>query len=384
MCVIVHQPSDAYLSKRTAEQMWERNPDGAGFAFINDDGRIETGKAMNFESFWRQFESKRSVNRDKDFLVHFRIATSGKIGLDNTHPFVVDEYTVMAHNGMLNSIVGNIPREAELSDTREFIEKVVKELPEDWLDNPTLVRMMEDYIGFSKLMFLTTNPALKENVYILNRDQGDDVHKMWWSNKYHVPRPKPELPLRAKKEVTYVSKARVITEGLGPRATERKEKEQGRYAKKKKEEEKNRKVVNINDYKVPLPRSTSKDENRPTQAEVEAFWLQTELPGVLSYEVLPEDTDHAFEAMMALRKESGLTDDVLFEPVSESYECQKCYNLIDDDSGDCLCWDMICIACGAMAPYCVHASGDDELVLVNEAFKAYNERKESLELPTTL
>ena len=152
MCVIVHQPSDAYLSKRTAEQMWERNPDGAGFAFINDDGRIETGKAMNFESFWRQFESKRSVNRDRDFLVHFRIATSGKIGLDNTHPFVVDEHTVMAHNGMLNSIVGSIPKNAELSDTREFIEQVVKKLPEDWLDNPTLVRMMEDYIGFSPLL----------------------------------------------------------------------------------------------------------------------------------------------------------------------------------------------------------------------------------------
>lgn len=183
MCVIIHQKPSTYLDKQDARKLWKQNPDGGGFAYIDDEGRIIIEKSMEFESFWRAFERARSSNPKRDWIIHMRIATHGSVCLDNTHPFVVDEHTVMAHNGM----IGNVPTYAsgekqDWSDTRVFIDELVKELPETWLDNEHMVSMVEDYIGHSKLMFLTTNPALQHRVYILNENLGTTYKKMWLSN----------------------------------------------------------------------------------------------------------------------------------------------------------------------------------------------------------
>lgn len=358
MCVIVHQPVGAYLDKETAQNMWNRNPDGGGFAYINDDGEFTVEKAMNFDYFWRTFETHRAANRDKEFLIHFRIATSGKIGLDNTHPFEIDDETLMAHNGMLNHIVGKISLYDEVSDTRAFIRDILPMLPDGWLDNPVLVDMVEDYIGGSKLMFLTKSPDLEKTVYILNEHLGDEVNGMWMSNTYHYPAPKKISGYQWQSASVDEEKtaSKVVTE-LFP----------------KKEP--------VETKALPYRSTAEADRKR-----IEEFWLGTALEDVNNYNVLPEDTDWELEALLSLREASGLSTEVSFNPLAELYECEVCYESISPVNGDCGCWELVCIACGSMAPYCVHDAEDRELHLVTEAYKAYEDktngnRREQLEAP---
>lgn len=371
MCVIVHQPAGKYLAKDQAKNMWDRNRDGGGFAYISGDS-IKVEKAMTFDRWWRLFERARSKNRDTDFLAHFRIATSGKIGLANSHPYEIDQFTVMAHNGMLNHIVGEMDLKHELSDTRVFIRDVLSQLPHGWLDNPVLVDMVEDYIGYSKLMFLTVDPGLQKNVYILNESKGAEVEGMWVSNTQWKPLPKATVTTTrqsgywvnnvwhpsAEKAVTYVSKS--------------KESDDSKIAKSALSEM----------YKTPLPSCDPLDEvatrlemdiREQRRKEVESFWS-----GKPSEEIFTPTNDEA--ELMAMFKEIrkdvfNLTTDLLFDPVSEEVECQTCFTLLDEE-GDCQCWELICIACGRMAPYCVHDPEDADFFKVNEAHKAFLDRAE--------
>lgn len=183
MCVICVQPAGKYLDKDTAKAMWKTNSDGGGFAYINSDGMIVMEKYMSFKKFWGAFEHHRSDNRDKDFLVHMRIATHGEVNLDNVHPFVVNEHTVMAHNGILHGVDDDPTN--KLSDTRMFIKDVLPELPPNWLDSKYLADMVQEWIGWSKLAFLTNDPNLSANIYVLNQSSGDWEKGMWFSNMNH-------------------------------------------------------------------------------------------------------------------------------------------------------------------------------------------------------
>ena len=205
MCVIVSKPPTATLTRERASRLWNQNPHGGGFTFVDKDGRVQIQKDMDFDGFWHRYKSALGRNPEAHFVLHMRIATHGSVGLDNVHPFRVDDHTVMAHNGMID-IQTKYPMPEgfkvmpgkyyedpwDRSDTRIFIEEVLSELPETWLDDPHLVDMVEGYIGGSKLTFLTTNPALKKGVYILNEMKGTERDGMWFSNSLALD-PKPEV-----------------------------------------------------------------------------------------------------------------------------------------------------------------------------------------------
>lgn len=335
MCVIVHQPAGAYLSKKTAQEMWTHNSDGGGFAYIGEDQEIHMEHYLDFNKFWGAFESVRSKNRHTDFLIHMRIATSGKVSKENCHPFRVDEHTVMAHNGILNHIVGKIPLTAEKSDTREFVDLVLPELEEDWLDNPVLVDMMENYIGSSKLMFLTTNPKLAKNVYILNEDKGVKRHNMWWSNSNHTFKSWPALTYSDKSNKTKEVNCEVDT-----------------------------KV-----YQLPLPKDSIEKS-----VDYESWWEENTAK-ILSINSASEIKEF-MNWLGYKRKEIGISSDIEYDPLNELFSCTKCFFYIDEDSGDCGCWDLLCVNCGQMAPYCTDDPNDAKLVDIQQAHLAYAEMEQ--------
>ena len=59
MCVLIYQPKAGHLKKDRAERLWGQNPDGAGFAYV-EDGEMQVQKYMHFNEFWRAFERTRS------------------------------------------------------------------------------------------------------------------------------------------------------------------------------------------------------------------------------------------------------------------------------------------------------------------------------------
>ena len=313
MCVIIHQPVGAHLKKEDARILWDTNPDGGGFAYIDNSGQIVGFKSMDFEPFWRKFETTRSQNPQRDYLLHFRIATHGEVCLDNVHPFWVgeDKDTVMAHNGIIHGVPDY---KDDRSDTRVFIDEVLPELPPDWLDKPYLVDMVEDWIGWSKLMFLTTSEALSENVYILNKDRGVEYHGLWLSNDYGLFRQK-------KKGFTSRSTGTIVRTAGG-------------------------------DWVPYTETSQAWDDYEKVANQVAKERLITD-----------EELDAAKELIVHIREASWLTKPIAYNELDMDWQCFGCDETVDEQTGECACWEKVCLDCEKMAAECnCHGGWSNNLV----------------------
>lgn len=123
MCVIIIKKSNERLSTEIAKTSSLINPDGLGVVWLD-----------NFSISYHKSSEYKILDTARPFIAHFRYATVGKIGKENTHPFQCgansDEWLMM--NGTIQGIgnhkktdskvlaesLGSIPRhewKAELS-----------------------------------------------------------------------------------------------------------------------------------------------------------------------------------------------------------------------------------------------------------------------------
>lgn len=177
MCVIIAKPAGSYIDYGTLEKCWYINDDGGGVAWA-EDGKLHVKKGfMSFDDFGKFWFSRDWG--DISVLLHFRIATSGIINKKNTHPFwVVRNDLVFAHNGVFSSL-----GEANISDTIVFNREVLQRLPDDFVESPTIMGMLEKYCGFgSKLAFLNSDGRFA----FVNERYGDwEPDGCWYSNLNH-------------------------------------------------------------------------------------------------------------------------------------------------------------------------------------------------------
>ena len=184
MCVIALSPIDTRLDESTLDKMWNENPDGGGISFIDETKTIRTYKTMDKDDFIKVALSvfdKYSIS--SPILVHCRIATHGSVCEANNHPFNVDNHTVMAHNGIIQCV--EVPEKSDISDTRMFINTWLRYLRPTWLDDQDMVEYIGEIIGYSKLAFITTNPNLRKDYYIINESEGLWKDGSWFSNDNH-------------------------------------------------------------------------------------------------------------------------------------------------------------------------------------------------------
>lgn len=126
MCIAIIKPIGARLpSDDMLENCYWGNPDGCGFTYSRN-GKVHINKGFfEFEKF--KIALKDQVKDGDAALIHFRIATHGKVVPGLTHPFPVcedfDEMRklesvcdiAMAHNGILHSTYAD-----DVSDTMSF------------------------------------------------------------------------------------------------------------------------------------------------------------------------------------------------------------------------------------------------------------------------
>lgn len=165
MCIIaikkagVEMPSEAII-----KNMFQRNPDGAGFMWLDKDinqVRIEKG-IMDIKTFL----SKVKRFRAEDTLVmHFRIGTSGGNVKANTHPFMISEnfedlkkLKACTDIGVVHNGIIDITRSRkDISDTMEFIANrlaYVKAAMPGFYKDENILKWVENEIQ-SKMCFLT-------------------------------------------------------------------------------------------------------------------------------------------------------------------------------------------------------------------------------------
>lgn len=181
MCIAIYQSTGYRLPKEQMVQSWKNNPDGGGFAYFDGNGEIVIEKDMELDGMMYKYE--RAVDRyasTSPFAVHFRIATHGAVNLENCHPFMVSEDTVIIHNGIIPVLFES--KEDPRSDTRVFAEDYLTKMKDDWMDDENMMDLVETFIGGSKLVILSR--AGKKDAYIANERTGNwsDDEKIWYSN----------------------------------------------------------------------------------------------------------------------------------------------------------------------------------------------------------
>ncbi|MBL1214691.1 MAG: hypothetical protein HND52_15150 [Ignavibacteriae bacterium] len=180
MCIIILNTKE-HLSKEILNECWDSNNDGAGLMYAID-GSINTFKELKtFNTFYDYYSTLRSEFKKTKIALHFRIATSGKIDTNNIHPFKVNEKLAFMHNGMIDI---PLQRKSKVSDTIAFNQKILKQLPHNFLNNVAMRELIARYVERSKLLFMN----YQGKYWILNEHLGHwDKKGNWFSNYSYCP-----------------------------------------------------------------------------------------------------------------------------------------------------------------------------------------------------
>ena len=156
MCIAVVIPAGLVISEKIIRLCMSRNPNGNGVAYINKKGLVESEKSIDFSEggkdkfIKRYYELSRQKHTAKHpMLLHFRVATQGKISHDNCHPFKVKD-GVLIHNGTLFYAANG--RDDLLSDTGKFAQKYGDKLSHDFVQEHK--EGLGVALGHNKLAFL--------------------------------------------------------------------------------------------------------------------------------------------------------------------------------------------------------------------------------------
>jgi len=179
MCIIAAKPAGIPMpNEDTLRNMWEANPDGAGFMYpssvVGKKGKskaavqIEKG-FMTWDAFKAALD-KLAATRDLSatpLVLHFRITTHGGTCPELTHPFPVTSSrgvlrklrstspVGIAHNGIIHSVTAG----KDMSDTSEYVASQLaplhSALPRFW-ESPPALELIRNAIG-SKMAILSAD-----------------------------------------------------------------------------------------------------------------------------------------------------------------------------------------------------------------------------------
>lgn len=174
MCIAILNNENNVIDFATLQTCWDNNRDGAGMLYIKD-GKLKVHKEMaSFNKFYDAYLRARKNDMDKKIVLHFRISTHGKVNKTNCHPFLVNDDLGFVHNG----IISGLEHSKEYSDTYMFNRNVLQKLPNGFLSFEGILAMMEDFIDYSKLIFLDA----ENNATIINEVKGVWDGGNWFSN----------------------------------------------------------------------------------------------------------------------------------------------------------------------------------------------------------
>lgn len=182
MCIAILKPGSIKIPESYLINSYQNNSDGCGFAYIRTDllgiPKLVVEKTMDFNIFLKKYNRAFKNNPESHFLIHFRIATHGTVDKFNCHPFKINKNLAFIHNG----VITGLELCKERSDTQVFNDTVLKKLPKEWEKNKSISKLIEKFIGVSKLVTLDINGEY--NIY--NEKLGHWNEGCWFSNKSYI------------------------------------------------------------------------------------------------------------------------------------------------------------------------------------------------------
>jgi hypothetical protein len=186
MCMIVYRPvhkgRGSNISGAVIDTALHRHPDGFGVAYrLNGElvsERFGPREAKRFR------KALKRVDRDatQEYVAHFRFATHGAKDAAHAHPYEyvhpVDGRVLVFHNGVID-----IATKGDESDTEVFVKLVLARLPSRWWEDPALMFLVTETVGYSKLVVMT-----RDGTYNLHEKRGNWDGGIWYSSQ-HKPTP---------------------------------------------------------------------------------------------------------------------------------------------------------------------------------------------------
>ena len=212
MCIAIVKNKNVDLpNKDILEICFKNNPDGAGFAYCRNNNIYIKKGFFTFNGFYNALKSV-NIQKDESVLIHFRVATHGKINIENCHPFpIIDKFSkminpslitngsVMVHNGKLS-----IPITSSIySDSMHFARALFEF---DRNNN-------KDFINY--IIRSTENNKRGNRIGILNVDGTTEIYGDNWiekdgifySNDSYKENSTYKQTIKKKKKVKYIKVA---------------------------------------------------------------------------------------------------------------------------------------------------------------------------------
>lgn len=215
MCVIVYKKRGYNIpDKKFLYRCWTANPNGAGFAY-NDNKSVHFVKG--FETFKDFYNTLMQIDlteklKNKDLIMHFRIATSGGVTPQKTHPFeICTSYKRMErlqgtcksaffHNGIISEFAS-----AKYSDTQNFNAMILANV-KDIEHQPALVDYLAK-INESRFAIITKNNVLLGGDYLIDSNMlvSNKNYACYYYDSYnHYEKTKYNYSTYDKKQHNYI------------------------------------------------------------------------------------------------------------------------------------------------------------------------------------
>jgi len=176
MCIAILKKQEATVPKEQLKESFISNPDGSGYMFANNGNLTIKKGFFKFDEFYDNYSRDMKKFNNPIAIIHFRITTHGLTNRTNCHPFLIDDSIGFAHNGIIDFVSDHKKK----SDTIMFKREILQQLPDNFINNDIIIRLIEESIGNSKLVFLNRKGEFR----IANEHKGhwSDDSDIWYSN----------------------------------------------------------------------------------------------------------------------------------------------------------------------------------------------------------
>ena len=186
MCIIALKPKGCKFDRQILKESSEINRHGYGIAIAQRGYKLLLIKDLEYEKVINQYEEVCEQRDEEKFvaLAHFRIATHGVREEKNIQPFIFKENRVMAHNGTMYHLkfTGD-----EHSDSYHFGKRILEHLPNGFIQNKGIMRLLHFYIKTSRVVVMNSNGEY----YIFNSLDGEEKDGIWYSKELSTQKKNP-------------------------------------------------------------------------------------------------------------------------------------------------------------------------------------------------
>ena len=180
MCVAIYIPPKGNITRDRLFECYTANPDGFGLMWSTDNELRIHKEVSDFERFYTYFLILYKTGRN--FVVHFRTASSGSISDENCHPFLVNNCLGFVENGNLYEFTNYFYRQRfdGQTDIMRFCQDILQCLPHNFLHRSDIRNALEQYCisNYTKMVFMENTG----HVEIINETSGEWVDGCWYSN----------------------------------------------------------------------------------------------------------------------------------------------------------------------------------------------------------